>query len=312
MLKKATIIRMLLVVLLVLAPFLFYVFYGPGFEIRITQSWGRVTRDKTEIETLITVNNPTPLSRWIKRIEFDLYINGFKIASEVSEKMVEVKPLRKTEISLTSFLNNSMILNLWVAYLNKGDLFEVELAGNATFSSITREIVCPIGYKTSAHTPLLELLSTKEPKEIKVGPATLTLRSLTLNWSEVTSAQTKIENNAVLYNPNSHPITITKIDYTIEMNDVKVGEGSMYNPIILEAKTDSNVSFTAILNNTMLYRWWPTHLRNDQITRIAVRVQGVGKVLGAEYSFLMVAVEGAASIRILGGTIALGFNLPLF
>lgn len=309
--KKATKIKALGVALLVMVPIgSFYIFVGPEFEISITQSWGLVTNETTEIRTVIAVNNPTPLARSLKKIEFDLYINDLKIASEVSEKSIEVKPNGKEEISFTSYLNNSKIPDLWITYLNQGSLFNVKLTGNITFSSKIREITCPIGYETSAHTNLLELLNLQEPKDIRVGPTTVTLKSLTLNWSEVTTAQTEINNLAIIYNPNSYPITITKINYTVEMNDVKMGEGTSYNPIALEAKTHSNLSFTAVLNNAVLNEWWTTHLRNDQITRIVLKLQGAAEVTGTDYSFPIVNVWGEASIRILGATISLGYYVP--
>jgi len=43
----------------------FYVFIGFEFEIDVTQFWGIVTPETTEIKTLIAVNNPTIFSRWI-------------------------------------------------------------------------------------------------------------------------------------------------------------------------------------------------------------------------------------------------------
>ena len=307
---RPLILALLLLILVIASVAMFYVFIGPAVEISITQSWGRVASNTTEINTVITVNNPTPLSRWLKKIEFDLYINDLKIASEVSERDIEVKPLAKTEISLTSFLNNSEIPYLWTTYLRKDD-FNATLAGNVTFGSI-REIVCPIGYKTRVHTPLLELLNIKQPKDLRAGPATFTLKSLNLTWGEVTIVQTKINNNAVIYNPNSYPITIKKINYTIEMNGIKMGEGgAKYDPTALEAKRDNNVSFTTIMNNAMLEDWWTTHLRNDQVTSVALKLQGVAEVSGTDYDFTIAEVGAEASIRILSGTISYGFYLPI-
>jgi LEA14-like dessication related protein len=269
-----------------------------------------VTPETTEIKTLIAVNNPTILSRWLKKIELDLYINDLKIASEVNEKSVEIKPLGKTEISLTSFLNNSQIPELWVTYLKK-DEFNVTLIGNVTFASMIREIVCPIGYKTVTHTPLMELLGIKQPRDIQAGPATMTLKVLTLTWGKATSAQTEINSEASIYNPNSYPITIKKINYTIEMNDIRMGEGVAYNQAVIEAKTDRNVSFTAIMNNTMLSDWWAAFLRNDQVACVAVNLRGVAEFSGTDYDFIIAEVGAEASIRILSGTISYGFYIPI-
>lgn len=311
-LRKTNVRPLILVALLLaFAVGMFYLFIGLAFEISITQSWGRVDNNTTEINTAIAVNNPTPLPRLLKKIEFDLYINDLKIASEVSEKSIEVKPFGKTEISLTSFLNNSRIPDLWITYL-KNDDFNVILNGNVTFGSTIREIICPIGYETRAHTPLSELLTVKQPRDIRVSSAILTLESLTLTWGEVTSEDTEIKNEAVIYNPNDYRITIKKINYTIEMNDITMGEGiAEHDPTALEAKTDSNVFFTTNMNNAMLEDWWATHLRNDQITSVAVKLGGVAEILEKDYDFIIAEVGVTASIRILSGTISYGFFLPI-
>jgi len=281
------------------------------FEISITQIWGRVIRDTTEIRTVIALNNPTLLARWLKKIELEIYINDLKITSEVNETNIQVKPLGETKIQLTSFLDNARIPDLWVTYLNGDNLFRVEVNGNVTFRSTTREIICPIGYKTSAHTDLLDLLRVTEPREIRAGTASLTLETLVLAWNKVTGSQTEINAEALIYNPNSYPITVTTINYTVEMNNIKMGEATIYVSKVLEPQRNNSVSFTATLNNTMLHSWWVTHLGNDQITTISLKIYGEAEVLGIEYSSSIVEIAGSASIRILGGTITYGYYLPL-
>jgi len=309
---KTTAVKFLAIALLVMVPVgLFYVLVGPEFEISITQIWGRVIRDTTEIRTIIAFNNPTLLARWLKKIELEIYINDLKITSEVNETNIEVKPLAETKIQLTSFLDNARIPDLWATYLNGDNLFRVEVDGNVTFRSTTRETVCPIGYKTSAHTDLLDLLRVTEPREIRAGTAALTLETLVLDWSKATAAQTEMNTEALIYNPNSYPVTVTAINYTVEMNSIKMGGDTIYVSKVLEPQRNTTVSFTATLNNTMLHPWWVTHLGNDQITTISLKVQAEAEVLGIEYSSSIIETAGSASIRILGSTMTYGYYLPL-
>jgi len=98
----------------------------------------------------------------------------------------------------------------------------------------------------------MELLCLYQPKDIQAGSANMTLKTLKLSWGEATSAETKIYVDASIYNPNNYPITIKKINYAMEMNGIRTGEGVAYNQAVIEAKTDRNVSFTANMNNTML------------------------------------------------------------
>jgi len=312
LLKKTTLLKILVMALIILVPiFSFYLFVGPEFEISISQTWGRATHDTTEIKTLVAVNNPTPLSRWLKKIEFDLYINDLKIASEVSEKNVEVKPMGKTETELTSFLNNSKILDLWVSYLDKSNFFDVRLDGNVTFSSAVRELMIPISYETYAHTNLLELLNIHDPRDIRVGPADLKLKSLTSIWGDVTTDQTGINSAVEIYNPSNYTIKITKVNCTMEMNGIKLVENAVSKTINLMASRGTNVSFTWTLNNAMLNEWWRMHLENDQITRVAFNLRGTAMVAGAEYSFPFAEAAEDVSIRILSGTISFGYYVPV-
>ncbi|RJS89054.1 hypothetical protein CW700_05805, partial [Candidatus Bathyarchaeota archaeon] len=127
-------------------------------------------------------------------------------------------------------------------------------------------MVCPIGHDTIVHTPLMGLLNIKQPRDIQAGKATtMTLRALTLTWGKATSAQTEINIEASIYNPNSYSIVIKQINYTIEMNGVKMGEGVTYTQTTLEAKTDKSISFTAIMNNAMQDDWCAVLLQNDQV-----------------------------------------------
>jgi len=73
-----------------------------------------------------------------------------------------------------------------------------------------RDIVCPISYNTVTHTPLMELLGLNQPKNINVGSANMTLKTLKLSWGEATSAETKIYVDASIYNPNNYPIIIKR------------------------------------------------------------------------------------------------------
>jgi LEA14-like dessication related protein len=101
----------------------------------------------------------------------------------------------------------------------------------------------------------------------QAGSANMTLKALNLSWGEATSAKTKIYVDASIYNPNNYPITIKEVNYTMEMNGIRMGEGVAYNQTVIEAKTDRNVSFTAIVNNTMLSDWWAAGLLFCETTK---------------------------------------------
>jgi LEA14-like dessication related protein len=313
-LKKASrrVMLAVAVLLIIMVPVgICHMFIGPAFEINVTSSWGTVTLETTEIDTVVKANNPTPLSRSLQRVNVDLYINDLKIASKTYEKATEIGPMQETGVSLTSFLNNSEIPELWSTYIKNGNEFHVKLDGNVTFKTWLREITCPISYNTTVHTDLLELLNEAGSQDFRVGSTALKLKSLGLTWGEVGLNQTEIIASALIFNPNSYSIAIKTLSCAIEMNDIRMGGGIIYRSTDLKPESEETILFEATIDSTMLNEWWNTHLRNDQVTSINFRLDGLAEIFGGRYNFTVDYIQGGASIRILGETIGFGFYLPV-
>jgi len=69
------------------------------------------------------------------------------------------------------------------------------------------------------------------------------------------SEKIEINHRAVIHNPQLVSIPITRIDYETYVDDVKIGEGSTYNPVVLKARDDTIMLFTTALDITMLDEW---------------------------------------------------------
>ena len=104
-----------------------------------------------------------------------------------------------------------------------------------------------------------------------------------------------------MYNPQLVPIPVTRIDYKIYMNDVKVCEGTTYNPVVLKAKDDTTIPFTTTLDSTVLDEWWVMHIKNNEKTKLLVKIYSTIEVAGAEYNFKLCEIEQNIVTNILKG-----------
>jgi len=306
--KAAVAIAVVVAVIVIAGLGYYYFYYGvkPSAEAvvpevkSITHSWGAVTHDTTEIVTEVVVYNPNPFSIPIKRIVFDLYMNGIKIASGSSEG-VSLAGRQNTTVTLKSFLDNGKIPEWFASHVAQGEVTNVVLNGSIVFDLKVAEFAYPFEQTFTLKTDLLAGLNIDQPQDIKVGPVTLTLKELRSSWGAVTPEKIEIVHRAVIHNPQLVSIPITRIDYEIYMNDVKVGEGTTYNPIVLRGGGDTTVLFTTTIDNTMLDEWWVTHIKNNEKTKLRVKIYATIEIAGVEYSFKLCEVEQDITTNILKG-----------
>jgi len=270
-------------------------------EVRgITHSWGAVSHDTTEILTNVVVYNPNPFSIPIKRIDFDLYMNDIRMASGSAEN-ISLTGERNTTVTLRSFLDNGKIPDWFVSHLARGETTDVRLSGRIVFDLRLTEFSYPFEQKSTLKTDLLSKLNIDKPQEIRVGPIAFVLKELRSSWGRITPEKIEIDHRAVIYNPHPLPIPISRIDYRIYMNDVRMGEGTTYNPVVLRPMDDTTLPFTTSLDVPMLDEWWVSHIKNGEKTKLLVEIYSTVEIAGMEYSFKLCDIEQYIETNILKG-----------
>ena len=105
----------------------------------IENSWGRVTADHTEIRTKMVMYNPQPVPIYIERIKHEIYMNGIRMGSELSEETILLKPRSDTEISLDTRLDNDKLDDWWVSHLRNGERTSVEIKSELVYKAAGKE-----------------------------------------------------------------------------------------------------------------------------------------------------------------------------
>jgi len=87
--------------------------------------------------------------------------------------------------------------------------------------------------------PVVLALSCARPEE----PEFIRMKNLQVN--EFTEKEVNISGAAILYNPNSFPITVKEIDVAVRVNDQAVGKAKQIGDVKVPAKAEFEVPLNA-------------------------------------------------------------------
>ena len=147
---------------------------------------------------------------------------------------------------------------------------------------------------------MLAGLSSNVPQKINVMPVTLTVKSTKSYWGNVNEDHTEIITMATIYNDNLVPVPITKIYQMVEMNDIRLAEGSSNVATVIQPNSEATLTFVTKLDNRMLDEWWVSHIENGEKTKVRIVLQPVIEIAGKEFMFTLAERESVLMTNLLG------------
>lgn len=89
-------------------------------------------------------------------------------------------------------------------------------------------------------------------------------------FGSVNDSTTEIRTNITVNNPNPIGITLgdTTIDYTVDMNEVRMATGQKEGVSI--GTGNSSIGLVTYLNNSKIPAWWYTHIREGERSELLV------------------------------------------
>ena len=269
-------------------------------EIRgIGHEWGKITSSTTEIITNIKVYNPNPIPLPLKDVLTEVYMNGIKMG-EGSALKAEIKANSESTIVISTKLENGRIPEWWVSHIKNSEKSTMNIKGYLVFDLKITEFKYPIELSNPIETDILAGLSSDTPQKINVGPITLTITSTKSYWGEVNEGYTEIITLATIHNDNLIPVPITKFHYLVEMNGIKIAEGSSDVATVIQPKSEATLTFITKLDNKMLDEWWVSHIKNGEKTEVKIVLQPVIEVAGREFKFTLAEKESEFTTNLLG------------
>ncbi|WP_276252879.1 LEA type 2 family protein [Halomontanus rarus] len=239
----------------------------------VDNEFGEVTDDRTEIRTFLTVTNPNPIGASAAEVsaEYTVDMNGVEMARGGGSD-VALEPGTSTE-TFTTRMHNERIPDWWVTHIRNGE--ETEVAIDATVSSGALGRSTDVTDRRTIETDLISQFDSDETRPIDANsPATsdpvLYVNGTRADWGDVDERTTELELRFDMYNPKSYDIPVTRLGYTIYMNDIVVGEGETTSERVLRSKQVTPVDTSTHIQNQHLDDWWVTHLQKGEQTDLRI------------------------------------------
>jgi LEA14-like dessication related protein len=250
----------------------------------ISNRWGNISEDTTEIISSITIENNNPFKIIIPRVEVDYTIrmNDIKMAHGKIENINLQKG--DTTIEVTSYFDNSKIPEWWISHIKNNEKTIVDIRPMVVIDVEFTEPHIDTPSKTiPINTNLLEDANIFDKKTIEIGPINITMKSVSAEWGNVDNETTELIFNLIIYNPIPLNILMPQIRYNISMNNIIIGNGSITDNLILKANNDSIINLITKIDNNRLDDWFVSHLQNNENSTLKITISSVIEYEGISF-----------------------------
>ncbi|WP_276260847.1 LEA type 2 family protein [Haloglomus litoreum] len=244
-----------------------------------TSRWGGVTEDTTEIITSVDVRNPNEgefndlLSL---RVNQTTTVNDVPFARDTST--VEELPAGNSSFTISALADNDAVPRWWSRHINNGERSTVVTAasGTADIAVTTLPVDLP-DRRTTQETDILASIESEENRAVRTegGQRVLTILDTQAEWGESTPERAPLLVTAQVRNEQVAPITIERLDYVVDLNSVTIADNSTARSYNLGPGATRDITFRIYLDNQKMDEWWPTHVRNDEVTRMTTNTTAV-------------------------------------
>lgn len=229
----------------------------------VDNTFGGVTNETTVVETDLIVSNPNPVGVGLDgvSINYTVSMNDIRMANGTREG-VSVGTGNST-LGFESDLRNDAIPPWWVSHIENDE--RTTVAVDATITSDLLDRSTDLTRTREIETDLVGAFNSEETRPVNAdSPLTddpvLYVNETRGEWGTVSDAETPIDMEFDVYNPNLEPYVISEIGYDVTMNGVEMGSGSTEEEYVIPSHGSETVELTAALRNERLDEWWVTHL----------------------------------------------------
>lgn len=245
---------------------------GQPQVVSVSNEWGAVTQESTQLQTQVVMNNPNAVGvPGLLDVEYRATMNDVVIVE--GHRGDVGLPSGESTLDIAAQMDNDRIADWWVAHVNDGERSDL---------SITAAVDGPLGVsktvpvtETTFETDLLGHLSAAEPTNISMGgEQLLRVSGQDATWGEADEAETPVVFSAAVENTHDSSITIDGFGYEVAMNDVIVGSGETPAGVEIASGSTERVDVRAIIDTPKMADWWASHVRNGESTNLSVAVWG--------------------------------------
>lgn len=266
---------------------------------RVTNEWGEVTDRYSEIRTRVVLDGASLVDVYIDSVglRYEASMNGVRVAR--SEKKGVSLNRRNTTIHLSARIGRESLLEWWQTHVNNNestrlvirphltvdlpsvDLSTIDFAGVLpSRTSVNSVSVETPNYVNDFTTSIADSVRTRETMRIKAfGKTVFAVEDVDAGWGTADDEKTPLDVTVGVRNPNPVSVGFEDLRYTVTMNGIDVGQGTV-DDFVLPARGEKTVESRAVLRNERIADWWATHLRRDERTSTSISFDGTVRALG--------------------------------
>jgi LEA14-like dessication related protein len=237
----------------------------------IDNEWGTVTPERTEVVTHVAVENSLLLrvGGAVADIEYVVTMNDVEAANG---RVESVDLAGDGVVTHSTWFENEKIPAWWVTHVRNDETTTVRVQPDVVVDIVGIRFPADSMTRTrTVRTNFLDPLRTRTERRFEVlNETALIVEGTDARWGNVTDARTPINATATVRNPTDVRIPITDVQYTVRMNDVIVGNGTIGSPGAIEPNGTREIAARAVIDNSKLDEWWVSHRQRNGTTWMTV------------------------------------------
>jgi LEA14-like dessication related protein len=272
---------LVVVVLLSLVAVAGAVVYERPSVVAVDARFDTVNESATAIETDVIVHNPNPFGITLGNAttNYTVQLNGITVARGTEEGI----PLEtgNTTIEETTVFDNGDVPVWWVSHIRNGERTRAEVTARVDTSLLgqeftrTRERTITTRFTDRINTTATQPVDPTNATIPLVADPPLYVNETSARWGPITENRTALNLSTTLYNPSTVPYPVSRLEYTLSMNDVTVDRGTTQRSYLVPGGTERTINGTLAIDNSVLDEWWVSHIENDQTTDVRIEVTAV-------------------------------------
>lgn len=229
----------------------------------VNNSFGDVTNETTVVETDLVVSNPNPIGVGLDGVSIDYTVSMNDVEMAAGGREGVGVPSGNSSLAFETALENDAIPPWWTSHVENDERTTVAIDATVTSDLLGRN--ANLTRTRRVETDLIGAFTSEETRPVNADSALVDDPVLYVNetrgrWGTVSDAETPIEMEFDVYNPNLEPYVISEIGYDVTMNGVEMGSGSTDEEYVIPSYGSETVELTAALRNERLDEWWVTHI----------------------------------------------------
>jgi len=235
-----------------------------------------VSNQTTTVATNLTVTNPNPVGVQLGGIGVNYTVSMNSVEMAQGDRQGVGIGTGNSTLAFSTEMQNDRIPPWWVTHIDNGETTTVGIDATVTSSTLGGRSVS-VNQERTIETDLLSQFNSTETRPVEADQPLVSDPVLYINetrgaWDQenLTQSETPLNLAFDVYNPKPYPYTITKVGYTVRMNDVTVGEGETDRGYVLSPGQETTLEANTAIQNGNLDRWWVTHLQRNQRTDLYI------------------------------------------